>query len=440
MSAGNEREILRHATIVNENNVLREELPPDGDEEDAPETGESFSKVRSEAAALAAFRMASARAVSTRNAGLLVPKDSLYGSVIVLPQIARALGNHPTYVGKATVAWICLGLVLFMQGIFVYEVYGMVARTDKCCAADPEWCEGKGYVNGGRPSWDFTGVFPDRWYLCHLWNTGNENHQILRKLCVVAFVVCLFKDMRQTSEMANLLWELPTGPGTWMVVTPADEEVIRVDAEGHHTIHREVDHQIKWQVDSLQLHWKILTLIFVLLPKFTIFCFLYFYGSMWLLSVSDHQELITNAVALVFVLELDEAVFAAVTTSDVQQQMDNLQPWSPYKPDEFYADMAQQQMSFTEAEADASTGLLGNTQVGNKLQDVVRKLEDNYPWVQSTLTYGRTEVVYAAVRVMVFPVLLAIASWFVIGFHEMKCAQGVGGIRESPEQDFCASL
>mmetsp|Transcript_17004 Transcript_17004/g.36865 ORF Transcript_17004/g.36865 Transcript_17004/m.36865 type:complete len:461 (-) Transcript_17004:74-1456(-) len=396
--------------------------------------------VQNEARALAAFRMAAARAVSTKNAGLLVPKDSLYGSVIVLPQIARSLGNHPTYVGKALVAWICLLMVLVMQGAFVVEVYRMVADKDSCCETNPDACHKSGFVEGGTALWGLFGDMPNRWYLCHMLADPNHKAQILRKLCVIAFVICLFKDLRQTYELFVLLWELPNEKGTWMVISPQEEELIRVDSHGRHTIVRETDHQIQWQVDPLELHWKMIVFCFVLVPKLIIFAALYFYGSMWLLSVSNHQELITNAVALVFVLELDEAVFAAVTTSDVQQHMDNLQAWNPFQkgghhnePVNFQriceettttdtAECTSEWSASSDSDRD-NDQFIGSSAATSHLNHVLGNLETAYPWVQQALSFGYLEMVLTGCRVLTFPVLLAGASYLVIGWHDYHCSK-----------------
>jgi len=346
------------------------------------------------------FRKALARATSARHSGLLVPKDSLYGSVIVLPQVARSLNNHPVYVGKALVAWMCLFLVLWMQGMFVYEVYKMVMSKDTCCTSNPDPCLEEGFIRGGPAWWGWFGVARDRWYLCYPQLDATHRAQVLRKLCVAAFVVCLFKDIRQSYEMVVLLMELPSETGTWMVINTLEEEVLRVDTNGEKKFAREKDEQIHWQVDCLELHWKVLVLVAVIVPKLLIFAFLYFYGSIWLMNVADHQELILNAVALVFVLELDEAVFAAVTTSDVQQQMDNLQPWNPHQSSSRRASENDETKSESSDE--------GSDRSNSSADD-------------QGATFTIMDTVQTLFRLLTFPALLMFFSFIVINWYDIHC-------------------
>lgn len=345
------------------------------------------------------FRKALARA--TGAGGLLVPKDSLYGSVIVLPQVARSLDYHPVYVGKALVAWMCLVLVLGMQGMFVYEVYKMVMSKDTCCSLNPDPCLEEGFMRGGPAWWGVFGVARDRWYLCYPELDATHRAQVLRKLCVGAFVVCLFKDIRQTYEMVVLLRELPSETGTWLVISTLEEEVLRVDTNGEKKFAREKDEQIHWQVDCMELHWKVLVLIAVIVPKLLIFAFLYFYGSIWLMNVVDHQELILNAVALVFVLELDEAVFAAVTTSDVQQQMDNLQPWNPH-----------QSSSGRASENDET-----KSESSDEGWDRSKSSADD-----QGATFTIMGTVQTLITVLTFPALLVFFSFIVINWYDIHCS------------------
>lgn len=254
------------------------------------------------------------KVTSFNSSGIMLPKDSLYGSAIVLPQVARSLGYNSFYVGKACMAWFSLVVVLVLQSMFVYQVYRMVELKDL----------EQGFTKGG---WSYIGTPRWRWYLCN--TDENANDDLLRKLCVVAFTIVLFKDLRQTFEMAAFIWKVPNEAGNWMVVSLINGDQIQVNTNGRKEVVRKEEAQMQWQVDALEIPWKVLAVFGALIPKACLFWSLLFYGAMWLMNTTEPGELILNCVANVFVLELDEAVFAAVTTADVQQYMDNLLPWMP---------------------------------------------------------------------------------------------------------------
>merc|ERR1712048_702830 len=66
---------------------------------------------------------------------------------------------------------------------------------------------------------------------------------------------------------------------------------------------------------------------------FFIWLGLFSWGTFWVMNANERVELILNAVAIVFVLDLDEMLFQAVTTSDVREKMDNLLPYFAIKED-----------------------------------------------------------------------------------------------------------
>jgi len=59
----------------------------------------------------------------------------------------------------------------------------------------------------------------------------------------------------------------------------------------------------------------------VVLPKFIICLFLWHYGVQWLVSTSGFMDLILNSLALAFIVEFDELLFAALVPSVVQAKV-----------------------------------------------------------------------------------------------------------------------
>lgn len=260
------------------------------------------------------------------SASHMLPRDSLYGSAIVLPQVARNLEWDMEYVGLVGSALLCMILVFILQGFFVHEVFRLVEQKDLECGKDPVKCEEEGFKQGGM---SIFGQSRHRWYLCEPQAAGDAATHFLRKICVLVFTIQMFKDARQTYEMAMLMLAIPSKAGQWLVVLTETEEHIIKLADGTKRLVAKEDSHMEWQIDGMLPRWKIFNFVFLILPKALIWIALLVFGSFWLLNTWIRSELILNAVALVFVLDLDEAVFAAISTADTQQYMDKLQPWNP---------------------------------------------------------------------------------------------------------------
>jgi hypothetical protein len=133
---------------------------------------------------------------------------------------------------------------------------------------------------------------------------------VLYQICVFVFAVCIFKDIRQTVEMAILLSMLPTRSGGW-VTFPSDD----VDSL-----------EMQFRVGCMPLKWKILNLVTLCLPKLVIAVSLALWGTIFLKNSMERSETVLDAVALIFILELDELLFSALCGADLLELMDNLQP------------------------------------------------------------------------------------------------------------------
>lgn len=243
-----------------------------------------------------------------------IPRDSLYGSAVVLPQVARTAKWNPVFVGKVVKAFSLLLMCNVVQIMFVYEVGKLVKEQTSKCNGNEEFCIDEGYVR-----FDHGGLFK-HWYLCH-----NDIHQ-LRLLCMFAFVVHMFHDARQSFEMLVLFMSLPTSEGPWLRVSQTHE--ITADG-GDLQAKRTTDLQLGYQVDGMPAFWKAFNTVVWLAPKILIWIFLFLFGGVWLMNTPERKELILNAVALVFVSQMDELLFASVANVETQQRMEEIQPWMP---------------------------------------------------------------------------------------------------------------
>merc|ERR1719359_643971 len=70
---------------------------------------------------------------------------------------------------------------------------------------------------------------------------------------------------------------------------------------------------------------------FMVLPKMLISLALLVLGTMWLVATDDFSDLILNAVALEFVIKLDELIFECMVPQTVKQDLANAKLWIPMK-------------------------------------------------------------------------------------------------------------
>ena len=121
-------------------------------------------------------------------------------------------------------------------------------------------------------------------------------------------MIQLYKDFRQSEEILHLLFKIPTAPGHWVVFEQVDHLLHHY--EGDKVISRA---EMSYQVDGMTMKWKVFSFVLIVIPRMIIWVLLMFYGSIWLMNESDRVELILNAVALVFILDIDEVLYSAIT-------------------------------------------------------------------------------------------------------------------------------
>lgn len=371
---------------------------------------------------------------SVTRRSFVLPRDSLYGSAMVLPQVTRSLDCHSFYVGKCIVHWIGLYFIMFMQIALVVQVHSLLQWQDTECDQNRCDCLRKGFIPLQVDQLDGVtwrnltnlnigqtfSISGKKWFLCRA--AGGDDYHILRKLCVMAFVIALFKDLRQSAEMARFLYSVPTEAGHWMVVVNSLEDSLHVRANGHKQIVRRKSPGMMWQVAPLEWHWKLTYFICLLIPKTIIFFCVYWMGSVWLMSEVERSELILNAVALVFVLDLDELLFAAIATSDVQQYMDNLQPWTPMTGTPLPGGDLQEDEEnrfFTEKDDEKADEefqeLSAVDQISASFAEVTRST------TASSVESSAKALVVCSMNVMVFPIVLVVAMVMISVAYESHC-------------------
>jgi hypothetical protein len=79
-------------------------------------------------------------------------------------------------------------------------------------------------------------------------------------------------------------------------------------------------------VNSINYYRKALIIVLVMIPRSIVVLMLAWYGSLFLVGTDGYTDLILNSVALAFLIEVDEALYAAVSSDEMQQSMDKQKP------------------------------------------------------------------------------------------------------------------
>mmetsp|Transcript_48859 Transcript_48859/g.114841 ORF Transcript_48859/g.114841 Transcript_48859/m.114841 type:complete len:489 (-) Transcript_48859:46-1512(-) len=272
---------------------------------------------------------------------------SVYGAVILMPQIARTLG-WPAELSSLVVTSVTYHLLLiFLHGSLLTFIDQEQVIQD-AFAGQMHLCNfGAGSCGNadGCPGPGGTTVTPPRIYNWNTWATrtffrdsmqalwpekaediaklidpgeyGVES-SLCRLLCCFVFVMMIAPEIGLCWEMANLLWHVPSEDEPW--VTFREGRPMRGPR------HEWLD-MISVRIAGMNRLWKAACAVIVLLPK----CFLCVYsakaGVVFLMETSDIDTIIVNSVALVFLLSLDEVMANGLMHDQVKKLLHICEPF-----------------------------------------------------------------------------------------------------------------
>lgn len=147
----------------------------------------------------------------------------------------------------------------------------------------------------------------------------------LRITCCIIFIIGCWSDLQSTISMFHLLRAIPSYGEPWM-----SYEVPKWDSSKEHAkeVHNWSElNLVRFKVAGMPLKWKIINYLFVWFPKLYIWLVTVDAGIIFLLETAEIEEMIVNAVALAFILGIDELLCTALVSPVSLYMVENLEPW-----------------------------------------------------------------------------------------------------------------
>jgi len=288
---------------------------------------------------------------------LNIEGGSLYGVALAMPQFARTAGFSLKYTGLVIRAYFFLCLNLYLQGFLLYMIskeerimarYGGqmhlcdYAAGIAACPDGPN-CNGPGGTKFSSARlfnfelWStrtyvrdaFISLFPERSDDINNYvdpgEYGLESYN-LRIVCCIIFVIGCWSDLQSTINMFYLLRSIPSADEPWMTY-----EVPMWDSCKEHAkdVHGWSElNLVKFKVAGMPTRWKMVNYAFVWFPKLYIWLITVDAGIVFLLETAAIEEMIINAVALAFILGIDELLCTALVSPVSLYMTSNLEPFA----------------------------------------------------------------------------------------------------------------
>lgn len=171
-------------------------------------------------------------------------------------------------------------------------------------------------------------LFPDRLDEIHEkvdpGEYGLESYS-LRIVCCFVFVMGCWNDWSSTYSIAVLLSTIPSKPEPWMCYEPpkwhSDKEHAKLMMGWS-----ELD-LVKFRVAGMPLTWKVVNIFLLFLPKLFLWILTLDVGVVFLLETAVIEDMIINAVALAFILSLDELICNSLCSPISQYMTEQLEPY-----------------------------------------------------------------------------------------------------------------
>lgn len=286
------------------------------------------------------------RVLAKANGTCDIERASIYGAAVAMPQFARTSGWSVQFTALAVRSYVFLFTNYLLQLFMLYMIMkeervndkfegqmhlcNMGASTGSEYCPDYADCQGPGgttYTAERIYKWEtwrtrrfikesFMNIFPDR--AADVENSidigeyGLESFW-LRITCHGLFVMGLMPDLTGTYMLMQLIRKVATKKEPW--IRPTDEDAT----------------DVRFVLAGMPLKWKVTNVLMVLLPKMYIWLLMVDTGTTFLMETAEIEDMIVNAIALSFILEVDEMIFQALFSDTAKDILEELEPLSMYE-------------------------------------------------------------------------------------------------------------
>lgn len=263
--------------------------------------------------------------VTMREEGTCRIEESVYGAAILMPQVARTVRWNKTMTMLAIQSWMFLVLNIYLQAYLLKMLAkeeiimdGFAGQMFLCdFGADLTDCPGPGCrgpagtdITGPRLyNWDaivnrnfvkdsLKTLFPEKIDEINAnidpGEYGVESYWCRLACCFIFMITCM-DDLNGIFKMAQLFVKIPTERGHWIHPRPNRGRKLVGAIE-------EVDVKIA----GMPFAWKFLNFVIIVFPKLMLWKLTAETGVGMLMDTSGIDDIITNSVALTFILGIDE--------------------------------------------------------------------------------------------------------------------------------------
>jgi len=166
----------------------------------------------------------------------------------------------------------------------------------------------------------------------------SNNVVILQFVCLFVFEVMMFTEIRDTTLILRLLWNIespsdkaPGGAAFEQLDNRRHSAAGMVQAdEGSLTKWAKKklgqDKRSEWSMDGVSRCYRFFLFLVVGLPKFFLGFFIAYAGGWYVLESPDRETLILNTVAMTFIISIDEFLYHAFTPQSIIDNISSMQP------------------------------------------------------------------------------------------------------------------
>jgi len=167
--------------------------------------------------------------------------------------------------------------------------------------------------------------------------------------CVFLFEVRMLVDVRKCFSIMHLLWAAPSPvpaitnsansfghrymstrsnspkAGAILAKEPQEESMI-------FRMYRKVrggsdnNHGSQWKLDGISRAYRTWCMVTVAIPALVLSIILGYLGGIYIMRSANDGEMLTNTLAVVFVAEIEEFLYAAFTSDAMRYNLENMQP------------------------------------------------------------------------------------------------------------------